>query len=266
MTARTLGILAGLLTFVLVLQPVVAQPADAGSVSISIRPVTASTGSETNVPINIRTGTSRLGALQFDLTYDPAVLEAVKVDPGRLLSGLTDFNITSPGRMRIALATSEGISGEGEILVASFRVLREGQSSLRIENARAWEQATSFETTVQVEPGLVTVEAPGSFPVVAVVIGLVVLGGLLLILAIVAILLLKRKRGAAAPTYAPATGVPAAAGPLRCTCGQALMAGTRFCPSCGATSANASSRCPSCGTQTTPGARFCRTCGQPVAQ
>jgi len=270
-----------LLVLILLTSSTVGQPGQLATVAIYLPAGTVPVGSETKLPINIRTGGTEIGALQFDLVYDSALLEAVKVDAAGGVSGLTDFHVTGPGRVRVAFASSEPLR-EGEVFVATVRGLAEGQSSLRIENARAWERANSFETTVTAEPGTVTVGTPFPFAVIAGLVGLVVI--LLLIAMIATAVILKRKRRAVAPSYAAApaggpgtptwasvpAGQPIASAPAPpvlklCTCGQTLPADSRFCPACGTNLVNTGSRCPSCGGQLGPGARFCKACGSPVA-
>ena len=63
-----------------------------------------------------------------------------------------------------------------------------------------------------------------------------------------------------APAPAPA---PAAAEP--CTgCGEALVAGDRFCRRCGSAAGVAPAACPGCGTPRNAGDRFCTGCGSTV--
>ncbi len=271
MTNRTLGLFVTACLLILLIQPAMPQTAGATSVVVSMPGAEVSVGSETILPIAIRTGSKGLGALQFDLSYDPAILAPVKVEPGRLLSGLTEFNITSPGRLRVALATSEALTDEGEVLRATFRALATGQSSLRVENARAWEQATSFETTVGAESGLVTVVAPAPLDMFG---GLLILGCVLLVTAVAGVLVFRRRRHTPAPTppYLPASVTqappptspvaPPVVGPRCIACGQTLPPGSRFCASCGTFSR--ARQCPSCGTEHSPDARFCRNCGTSV--
>src|SRR5512144_1105302 len=141
MTSRAFCTFITLLVLILLTPSTGGQPGQSATVRISLPAGTASVGSETKLPINIRTGGTEIGALQFDLVYESALLEALKVDAAAGISGLTDFHVTSPGRVRVAFASSEPLQ-EGEVFVVTVRGLAEGQSSLGIENARAWERAT----------------------------------------------------------------------------------------------------------------------------
>jgi hypothetical protein len=75
----------------------------------------------------------------------------------------------------------------------------------------------------------------------------------------------------AAPAKEPAPAA-AAAGPVCPACRANVMAGARFCPSCGKPLPKpeppkpAVAFCPSCGAKVKPGARFCAACGTPLAE
>ena len=64
------------------------------------------------VPIEVR-GASNLGALQLELTYDPQLLELQDIRAGPLArNSLNDFNLDTPGRVRIGeieLAAGNGL-------------------------------------------------------------------------------------------------------------------------------------------------------------
>ncbi len=127
--------------------------AAAAAVTLAVPPdATGVPGRDAAVPIAIR-GAQGLGALQFELTYDPAVLEAGEVVAGPGIPGvLLESNVVSPGRLRVAMAGNEPMAGDGE-LTAAFAVKAAGTSALGLENARAWEQANSLDMLVDVEPG-----------------------------------------------------------------------------------------------------------------
>lgn len=161
----------------------------AASVTIAVpQDATGAPGGDAEVPISIR-GAQGLGALQFELTYDPAVLEAGEVVAGQDIAGvLLESNVVSPGRLRVAMAGNEPMAGDGE-LTATFAVKAPGTSALALENARAWEQENGLDMLVDVESGqfvAATSSAAGS-PVVL----LAVVGGIVL-LVIIAVLLAGR--------------------------------------------------------------------------
>lgn len=63
---------------------------------------------------------------------------------------------------------------------------------------------------------------------------------------------------------------PPPGGATQCSCGQAIAAGTKFCPNCGTVSSPAQSTaaarsvCPSCGANNPSTAKFCKECGRSV--
>ena len=128
----------------------------AASATLSIPAVKGAAGSTATVPIIVRSAEG-LGALQFELAYDPLVAEPTAAEPGELVSGLVDFNVIAPGRARVAMATNQAVSGDGEIIVLSFAVRGGKETRLTFHEVRAWEQATSHEMMVTAEPGTLTV-------------------------------------------------------------------------------------------------------------
>lgn len=163
------------------------------SVTISVpQDATGVPGGDAEVPIAIR-GAEGLGALRFELTYDPAVLEAGEVVAGQGIAGvLLESNVVSPGRLRVAMAGNEPMAGDGE-LTAAFAVKTPGTSDLSLENARAWEQENGLDMLVDVESGqFVAAASPAAG--IPVVVLLAVAGGVVL-LVIIAVLLTRRGKG-----------------------------------------------------------------------
>lgn len=252
-------------------------PVCAASVTVSIPDASGAEGASSSVPIVVKAAEG-LGALQMSVTYDPTVLEPTDVEPGELLSGLVDFNITSPGVLRVAMATNQPINGEGEIIIMTFNVLGGSQSTLGLSDVRAWEQATSFEMMVSGEPGSFTVS--GGMPLW--LIGLI---GFIVLAAIV-ILVVKMRSGSKVPApapasqpFVPATSVepptpvvsrpaPSPAPPreheIACSsCGKTIDPGSRFCAGCG-TPVEVIPHCPKCGQTISKKAKFCTSCGSTI--
>jgi len=108
-------------------------------------------------------GARRLGALQFDLRFDPAVLEAKSVAIGDLLEqsqGAMEFNPNEPGRLRVAIASPRPIKGDGELLQASFLVkgANGATSPIKVEVPQAWQSDTYVEILVLPRDGMFTVK------------------------------------------------------------------------------------------------------------
>ena len=184
-------------SFVLALFPAACLLALAGiayaaDVTVAIPEVEGSTGADATVPVTVREA-ERMGPVQFDVVYDPAVLEVKGVEQqGDAPIGLFDYNVTEPGRLRIALSgePEKPIEGEATLLLVSFKVLgSEGaKSDLTIENIRAWEQSTeALDMLVTAENGRFTVVGGGVPTFRPIIAGMVVL------LALLAVLVLRRK-------------------------------------------------------------------------
>ncbi|AKB85277.1 hypothetical protein MCMEM_1224 [Methanococcoides methylutens MM1] len=90
---------------------------------------TAAVGGIVEVPIDLE-GAEDVGSLDISLMYDPAVLQAVGVEPGELGdNAYIESNTGNEGVVIIALADSSGITGDGSVAVVSFRVLGDVGSS-----------------------------------------------------------------------------------------------------------------------------------------
>ena len=206
------------------LVPLVAR---ASSVTLGVGSIKGASGSKVEVPINIR-GAQQLGAMQLELIYDPAILDAPTVGKGSLPQEITvGQNIVTPGCLRIVINTpaKESISGDGTLMKVVFLVKGQSgqQCDLRLEQVQAWDntkpEAPPYEMLVTLEPGKFTVGGTGlSMALIAGICGAGVL--LIVILAIVR----RKPRLAATPTPAAAT----------CSaCGAATAATARFCRNCG---------------------------------
>jgi hypothetical protein len=184
---------------------VIAAPADAASVSFKVGDAKAATGQIVKIPITIdgAPGSPGMGALQFALVYDPKVLEAQEVVGGTLApSALVQTKATTAGRLGLSFATSENVTGTGEVLVAQFKVIgsKGAKSSLQIDSAKAWQgDLDLFDIKVASKPGTFTV-AGDAFPwwIIAVAVAA------LLVLLLIVRQFRKRRRGAVAPPLAPA--------------------------------------------------------------
>ncbi len=131
----------------------------AASVTLVVPKVQSNVGNDYKVPIQIREAQG-LGPCQFELVYDPAILELKTVNESNKLSiGLFDFNLLSPGRVKLVMTGTpdKPIQGDGELLILTFTVVASGNTALAIENARAWEQTPdAYEMLVKTENGELT--------------------------------------------------------------------------------------------------------------
>src|ERR1043165_4681165 len=208
----------------------------AQTMTLRLSEAKGASGSTLEVPIDVA-GASKVGALQFELVYNQAILAAESARAGALASdSLIEVRRDIPGRLFIALITTSGINGNGTVATASFRVTgMPGQStSLTPDSGKAWEGITHHEVLITPVSGVLTVTGP-AFPWLWIVIALAILL-ILLIIFIVA----KKSRRKPTATEAPASAAPASAAPT-----------------------GRGNFCRNCGNANPPGTRFCRNCGQP---
>lgn len=219
-----------------------AATAHAVALTLQVATVEGEKDSTVSVPVTA-TGTSNVGALQFDLLYDPQVLRADTVTRGAPEGNeLVDFNASVPGHLRIGMVTTEGIKGDGTVARVNFHLTGDAGTSslLTIENARAWDTPSHLEVLVNAQAGKVSVIAASPpWLVIGGVLGLVALAFLLLLFA-----LTRRKKPV--PAYAPATYPP-----------------TRYAPPANLPEVKtpADWSCPRCGTVSPAASRFCSMCG-----
>jgi hypothetical protein len=97
------------------------------------------TGSEVQIPLTLKGVDKIIGNMDLTLSYDPTVLEAVEVLKGSLTSNSIFESAISRGTIRIALADSNGFSGDGSVAYVRFNVIgAKGSSSpLQISESAA---------------------------------------------------------------------------------------------------------------------------------
>jgi len=124
----------------------------------------ASAGATFEAPFTVAAATA-LGALQLDIRYDPALLEDIAVEPGAMLiaaQGGLEFRVVEPGRVRIALACSKPIDGDGPLFLLRGAIRGDAgtkAAALKIDAALAWQAKTLRELRVEPSDGTIT---PGS--------------------------------------------------------------------------------------------------------
>ena len=214
-------------TFAIWLLPVIAS---AASVTVEAGATRGSTGSKVAVPINIHHA-EKLGALQLDLSYDPALLEAADnaVEKGSFPQDITIVShVLAPGSLRIVMygPTSESIDGDGTLLKAFFTVKgQNGQScELHLDGVKAGD---NMKPDARSLPMLVTIQ-DGKFTVGSVYPLWMIIAGAVLLLLLVLRLLFRKRR---IQPVATATSQPA--GGFCSQCGGRITPGAKFCPGCG---------------------------------
>ena len=212
------------------------QAASAATVSLKVEAIE---GSGSSIEIPISTGQCEgLGALQFDLTYDPTVVKPESVEAGSALSsGLVEFEVKTPGLLGIALISSAAVNESGELLKVRFkRVAAEGGSTaLGITGEAAWDYENNLEMLVTTEAGSLSltpgIPATGLLPSSGLKVPLVI-GGIVLL--VVILIFAMARRGKKTQTTAAARDTSSESEGGFCEkCGAQHDAGARFCPKCG---------------------------------
>ena len=199
-------------------------PAHAAAVGVTVPKVKASSGAQLKVPITVA-GTPAMGALQLVLTYDAAVLEPQSATKGKLVSDNSSVETsTQPGRFAITLLTTDSIDGDGEVLVAQFKVLgkKGAKSTLGLDKVAAWQgDVNRFDIKVAPTPGEFEVSGGGGFPwwIIAVIAAVLVVGYLAM---------RRRKKPAPVLAMAGAPPVPAMAGAPPFSAGPPVAATTQW--------------------------------------
>ncbi len=109
---------------------------------------------EVNVPVNLQ-GTSNVGSISIELTYDSTVLEATDVKSGNLASNaMMEHNIENPGRVIIGIIDSSGINGDGTVATVSFNVVdSEGTSTLTLDKVETHDATTLVDIINETSDG-----------------------------------------------------------------------------------------------------------------
>ena len=127
-----------------------------GCINIELQPGGSSaTGGGMDAPVNA-TGASNVGSLEFELVYDSTVLEAVSVQKGTLAgNAMLDFSVARPGRVWVGMVDSNGISGNGSLVIVSFQGVGQGAATgqLMLENVEAYDTQTLIDIVTQTTPG-----------------------------------------------------------------------------------------------------------------
>ena len=112
-----------------------------------------STGSD-GVSIKLNNA-NNLGSLSFDLTYDASRLQCAEAKAAKLAEGaMFEANLKEIGRVRIALISSKGITGTGDLVTLVFKPIGEGgESQLELREVLANTAATLVDIRVEVTGG-----------------------------------------------------------------------------------------------------------------
>ena len=139
---------------------IAATPVFAQAIRSELSIVAGSADAGTVAKVSIRSKSPvAMGAVQFDLIYDPAKVRFKGVENGPLLpAGLVETNVVEPGRARIALVTNEEVKGDGVLLIAELDILEGpgGTTSIGLEAVRGWDQANNLPVNIAAQGGELT--------------------------------------------------------------------------------------------------------------
>jgi len=111
-----------------------------------------------NVPVNANNA-SNLGSLEFEVVYNPTVLQPQSVTKGELAdNAMLDSSFVKSGRVWVALVDSNGLSGNGSLAIITFRRVGSGQSAavLTLENVSAHNATTLVDIITSTTVGSLT--------------------------------------------------------------------------------------------------------------
>ena len=151
-------ILGALLTLPWALAPAATA---AEQMVLSIGAVQGSPGQEVDVPINIK-GAHNVGALQLRLTYDPAVLDAKKVERGEGAAKVNLEPAMKDGQIFVVIYTAQDpISHDGVVfhVLAQVRGTVGQKTPLKLLEARGWDLTDSAPLLLTSQDGDFTVVA-----------------------------------------------------------------------------------------------------------
>lgn len=129
-------------------------------VELRIPSATFSVGSEIEAEFEVGSK-APMGAIQFDILFDPQFLDAVQIEATESLSasqGGLEFNQLEPGRIRVAIACSKPVTGTGALFSLRATAKTIGKVELGFVDAQAWESQTLRELRVETKGGNFLIE------------------------------------------------------------------------------------------------------------
>ena len=127
---------------------------------IEDRTIASGTESQTKI---MCTNANNIGDFGIDITYDPSVIEILDVYKGALqniVSTTQDWNILSPGTLRIGIITSQGITGDGSLVHIRFKAIgSSGDFTTLTLDATAHDANTFTAKTLLTYNGQITISS-----------------------------------------------------------------------------------------------------------
>jgi len=123
-------------------------------------------GSVVTVPVIIENANVMAGA-QFDLNYDPAVVETTKVEKGALVKDFlieANLNEAKNGKVTIGLVGTKGVTGNGTLVVVTFKLGdKEGETNLDLKNVELNDEKGNPLATIAT-PGKIKIKGAVQLP------------------------------------------------------------------------------------------------------
>lgn len=139
---------------------------------------------------------SEIGAMDLALRYDPAVVRFAGFQAGTSAEdALVEANEAEPGLLLLALADSNGLSGDGTLAVLTFSVTgADGdRTAIAVEAVRAYHHEMLTDIPMSTTPGELSITGKESLPLIVVAL-LAVLAVLIVAAAVVLWIVLRRGR------------------------------------------------------------------------
>jgi hypothetical protein len=126
--------------FVMLALALLAGTASAAAMQVAIGSPQSGAGKTVIIPVTV-SGASNLGAMDMQVTYDPALLKLAGAQMGSLSpNGVAEANEPQAGTVLISFVDSQGITGSGDVVKITFDVLGStGASSTLTLQARAYD-------------------------------------------------------------------------------------------------------------------------------
>lgn len=104
-------------------------------------------------------GASNVGSMDILIKYDPKVLKATKIKNGDLTKeAFFESNIEKEGQVKIAMADTLGMNGDGILVNVTFEVIGVGGSSSKIGfSALAYNSDTLVDIIVNSQTGTISI-------------------------------------------------------------------------------------------------------------
>ena len=114
---------------------------------------------------------SEIGAMDLALRYDPAMVRFAGFQAGTSAEdALIEANEAEPGLLLLALADSNGLSGDGTLAVLTFDVtgVDGDRTEIAVEAARAYHYELLTDVPMSSTPGELSITGKGEIPLIVV--------------------------------------------------------------------------------------------------